>query len=518
MTRRQLSAALVGLTAKAERRIAGGFADGSPHLAGHRLRDGDRTASAAARPARRMKSPVVIVGGGIAGLSAGWWLARRGFRDFVILEMEAQAGGNSRWGEGEAGPYPWAAHYVPAPGAPARLVRELFEELGVMSASGEFEETYLCHTPQERLFLHGRWQEGIEPEVGATRRDHDEYRRFAARMAEFAASGEFRIPRDLGACRRRDLDSLTMAEWMTREGFAASEYLRWYADYACRDDYGGRADAVSAWAGIHYFAARRQAEQGEAGKEQSQLLTWPEGNGWIVRRLLQRVGAEERVRTGEFVTRIERQGRSGWQVTASSAVYEAAVVIFAAPTYLVPYLTDAALPGRRVYSPWLTANLTLDRWPRERGVPMAWDNVLYRSPALGYVVSTHQLLRQYVDRTVWTYYWALADGRPADVRKQLLERDWSYWKEAVLSDLERAHPDIRECVSRVDIMRFGHAMARPVPGFLGGAPLAAAGLGAGDGFLLANSDLSGFSIFEEAQYRGVEAARAALVRLGGGGR
>jgi hypothetical protein len=33
--------------------------------------------------------------------------------------------------------------------------------------------------------------------------------------------------------------------------------------------------------------------------------------------------------------------------------------------------------------------------------------------------------------------------------------------------------------------------------------------------LFANSDLSGFSIFEEAQYRGVRAAERVLEKLGG---
>jgi hypothetical protein len=48
-------------------------------------------------------------------------------------------------------------------------------------------------------------------------------------------------------------------------------------------------------------------------------------------------------------------------------------------------------------------------------------------------------------------------------------------------------------------MRMGHAMARPSPGTLR--------LSHPSGNLLyANSDLSGFSIFEEAQYRGVTAA------------
>ena len=68
-----------------------------------------------------MRVPVVIVGGGMAGLSAAWWLDRHKMRDYLLLEMESQAGGNSRWGEGEAGPYPWAAHYVPVPGARATV-------------------------------------------------------------------------------------------------------------------------------------------------------------------------------------------------------------------------------------------------------------------------------------------------------------------------------------------------------------------------------------------------------------
>ena len=79
---------------------------------GHLLRD-----RASFPTAKRVeKFPVVIVGGGIAGLSAAWRLRKRGFTDFVLLEMNPQAGGNARWGENEITAYPWAAHYVPVPG------------------------------------------------------------------------------------------------------------------------------------------------------------------------------------------------------------------------------------------------------------------------------------------------------------------------------------------------------------------------------------------------------------------
>jgi hypothetical protein len=113
-----------------------------------------------------------------------------------------------------------------------------------------------------------------------------------------------------------------------------------------------------------------------------------------------------------------------------------------------------------------------------------------------------------MDRAVWTYYWSLADRSPEDGRRALLGLSWRDCVETILTDLERAHPDIHDCVSRVDVMRLGHAMVRPSVGFLSGTSEAAALQR--PGLFLANSDLSGLSLFEEAQFHGVMAARAAL--------
>jgi protoporphyrinogen oxidase len=436
----------------------------------------------------------------MAGLSAAWRLRKRGFSDFVLLEMEGQPGGNCRWGQNEITAYPWAAHYVPVPDRRAALVRELFEELGVLE-NGIWNERHLCFTPQERLYLHGRWQEGIIPEVGATPRDREETRRFFDRIAELRATGQFTIP---GASVAADLDRMTFAGWLGANGFT-SPYLRWYLDYACRDDYGALAQDTSAWAGIHYFASR-PAEPEDEGP-----LTWPEGNGWIARRLIERLQAH--IRPSSPVYSITRSGRR-WRVRTQSAGYLTERVIFAAPTFLAPYVVeDAPATGSFVYSPWLTANLTLDRLPAEKTVERAWDNVIYDSPALGYVVATHMSLRTFEDRSVWTFYYALAGHAPAAARSLLLEKDWAYWRDWILNDLSRAHPDIRQCVSRVDVMRMGHAMIRPAPGFLS-SPARRRFAEAGNGIHYANSDLSGISIFEEAQYRGVRAADRVLRELG----
>ena len=490
-----LSAALVGLGRKTDPPIAGGFVN-EDWVRGHQLRD--RAAFPRAtfpRATRQIKIPIVIVGGGIAGLSAAWRLDKRGVRDFVVIEMASQAGGNSRSGENKISAYPWGAHYVPVPNRGAALVRELFEDLGLLRA-GIWDERSLCHSPQERLFLHGRWQEDIEPAVGATLRDREQRKRFQDKVDRFRASGEFTIPMEAGA-RPSPLDSLSMKEWMKQQGFD-SPYLNWYVDYACRDDYGARANDTSAWAAIHYFASREHDDKGP--------LTWPEGNGWIVNKLLAKLS--KYVRTNAMVHRVSPEGR-GWRVLAGDTQYIADSVIFAAPTFLAPYIIEGAEASYGIeYSPWLTANLTIERAPTENGFEMAWDNTIYDSPALGYVVATHQSLRMHIEQSVWTYYWSLADGTPAANRKLLLEKDWQFWKEAILHDLLRAHPDIRQCVSRIDIMRMGHAMARPVPGFLKSRTK----LPSMRNLFFANSDLSGFSIFEEAQYRGVRAADRAMNR------
>ena len=135
------------------------------------------------------------------------------------------------------------------------------------------------------------------------------------------------------------------------------------------------------------------------------------------------------------------------------------------------------------------------------------------SPTLGYVDAMHQSLRTFADKTVWTFYWALAEGSPVANRQMLLEKDWNYWKEAILTDLERVHKDIRKCVTRIDVMRMGHAMVRPSVGSIF-SPERQRLKNAHDRLFFANSDLSGISIFEEAQYRGVVAADRALKILG----
>ncbi|MFL5605440.1 MAG: FAD-dependent oxidoreductase [Gemmatimonadaceae bacterium] len=490
--------ALLGLERKSGPRISGAFVNDSSAI-GHRLRD--RGVWPAVRGRRRV--PVVIVGGGIAGLSAAWQLERRGFHDFVLLELEHEVGGNARGGENAVSRYPWAAHYVPVPGPRATLVRELFVELGLLNGT-EWDERSLCFAPHERLFVHGEWQSGLEAELSSSPTGREELRRFEERIAAARASGEFTIPMALGVRRDSPLDRTSFAEWLSREGLR-SPAMRWYADYATRDDYGALARDTSAWAGLHYFASREPNDTG--------VLTWPEGNAWIARRLAAKLARY--ITTNAPVHQIARHDR-GWLVRAGEQEIRCEDVIFAAPTFIAPYLVEGMRSPGFTYSPWLVANLTLAQWPRESGVAPAWDNVLRNAGGLGYVVATHQSLRSRTDGpTVWTYYHALAQSAPGDARRVLSAVSWGDCVERILTELEQAHTDIRRCVTHVDVMRLGHGMIRPTVHFLTDAARVEAHW-APRGLHLANSDLSGLSLFEEAQFRGVSAASVVLDRRGRG--
>lgn len=498
--------ALHGLTPKG-RVIAGGFAD--PDMAvGHALRDA--TLPRGARAPRR-RTRVAIVGGGVSGLSAGWHLDALGERDWLLLELSAEAGGNARAGENAITRYPWGAHYLPLPAPEAVHVRQLLREVGVLHADGSFDERTLCHTPQERLWQHGQWHEGLEPLDAAPAWERAEWERFDAQVSAWRDTGAFRVPM-AGApfnvpgafTATRALDGITGDAWLVANGYR-SPTLRWWLEYGTRDDYGASLSQVSAWAAAHYFAGRSADEQGP--------LTWPEGNAFLVEYLSRRAGA--RVLTSAPTVAIEASG-SRWLVHTPRAVVECDVVIWAAPLFVLPrVLPGATPPVTTEYAPWVVANITLDRRPREKGAVLAWDNVIYGSRSLGYVSATHQSLAQPRDDTVWTWYHAVVDRPALEARRWLEQRPWADWRDEILADLRRAHPDIAECVSRVDVWRWGHAMARPVPGLLHRAQALSAWRPA-PRIVLAHADLSGLSIFEEAQWQGVRAATDAARLLGRG--
>jgi hypothetical protein len=281
-------------------------------------------------------------------------------------------------------------------------------------------------------------------------------------------------------------------------------------EYGTRDDYGASLHQASAWAAVHYFAARPREEQGP--------LTWPEGNDYLVQALAARLGARTdargraRVRAQAPVVRLEHRG-TRWLLDTPTERIAADAVVWAAPLFVLPRVCrEVPLPVTPEYAPWVVANLVLDAMPQERGAPLAWDNVIYGSPSLGYVNARHQHLGAPGPTQVWTWYHAVADRPAAEARRWLQQQPWGYWRDTIIRDLQRAHPDIAERLLRVDVRRWGHAMARPIPGTLARVAALQQWRPAPRLFM-AHADLSNLSLFEEAQWHGVQAAAALLRSL-----
>lgn len=486
---------------------------------GHRLREPEIRAKLAGElPIEKVR--VAIVGAGPSGLSAAWRLHRAGVRDFVMLELEDAPGGTSRGGESRVTRYPWGAHYVPVPSGEAHALLVLLDELGILEGREEdgtpiVAEHVLCRAPEERLFYRGTWYEGLYLHTGATPKDRAQFRAFKKELSRWQQWRDpqgrraFVIPVS-GASTDAEvmaLDAMTMDAWMKSKGFD-SPRLRWMVDYGCRDDYALSIEHASAWAGLFYFVARMGVEGRSA-----ELMTWPDGNAHLVRHLASVVG--DRLRTGVTVGDISERGIGLLDREGVARRIVADHVIVATPRYIakqiVAPLRGREEPGAFDYGAWAVANLHLKSRPQSYGVPFAWDNVLYESPSLGYVVSTHQAGRDHGE-TVWTWYYAITEeGKLA--REKMLKATHHDWADVAYSDLARAHQDLGKHLERIDVFRWGHAMTRPRVGQRAALGRAAPSTAIGN-VHFAHTDLSGVALFEEAHDHGVRAAEEVLTALG----
>lgn len=294
LTRRQAVALLLGLpfasagcARRGRRPIPAQLLGGSMAL-GHRLKQ----PLPDLRELAVRSTEVAIVGGGMAGLSAAWWLRRQGVGELQVFELEGQLGGTSSYGLTGVVPHPWGAHYLPMPRAEHESLCALLAEMGTLSrapdGSWQARENELVREPEERLCVCGEFVEGLIPGALLTTDDRVQWSRFDAELARWVrfrdAAGRraFTLPLDQGsdAPELQELDRITAREWLTRHRLTSPRLL-WWLEYGCRDDYGCTLDTTSAWALLFYHAARVT----QPGEESAPFLTWPEGNGRIVRHL-----------------------------------------------------------------------------------------------------------------------------------------------------------------------------------------------------------------------------------------
>ena len=504
--------------------IRGGITGASASV-GHMLRDRKFES-----PATAEEMPVVIIGAGISGLSAAWELQRKGFNDFVLLDLEDHPGGNAAHGGNAISKFPLGAHYVPLPNNDLTEYISFLQECGVVEgfdATGLpiYNEYYLCREPEERLYINGRWQEGLIPHFGLPESDLKEIKSFMGFMNAYRYRKDekgidaFAIPIDSSSTdvEFARLDRITMKDFLKELGLQ-SPYLHWYVNYCTRDDFGTPYDQCSAWAGIHYFAARKGKAK---NAEHSDVLTWPEGNGFLVDHFEKKLN--NKIHTGSLVIAVKQEEKTVrieyLDVKKNQLkAFHAKQCIMAVPQFIGARLLNdttrvVTVNARLQYAPWMVANLQVGPLTERSGLDPSWDNVLYENRGLGYVDATHQQIQQQHPERNLTYYWPVTHLPVKEARQWAQQQTHQNWVDMICDDLQLVHPDIRSATKEVNITLWGHAMAQPLPDMIFGDTRKLLSASVADRIHFAHTDLAGISIFEEGFYQGLKAAGKVLQQL-----
>lgn len=500
------------------------------HITGKMVEDGSALghklhSAIEKKPSKTIHEKIMIAGGGVAGLSAAYHLKKNGITDFSLLEMGEQTGGNSLSGANHVSSYPWAAHYLPIPNLNQPELIDFLKDTGAIESIDKngipsYREDFLCFEPEERLFIRNRWQEGLIPDFSLGESDKRQIQKFVNEMEVLRlAKGKdgkdaFTIPAELSSADEefRKLDRITFAQWL-KENEYDSEPLLWYLEYCSRDDFGAGTERTSAWAGIHYFASRKGVASNAGSNE---VLTWPEGNAWLTGKLAEAI-SDHRI-LNHLLFKIEEVG-AGLELyvldykTDEVILIKTDRLILATPQFvnkrILKDIHEYQAPELDYY-PWMVANITLKNFKGKNGAPMSWDNVIYGSKSLGYVNACHQKLQQVQDEIVLTYYQPLADESPSIERTKARDKKYNAWLKDILHDLKKPHPDISGNITNVDIRIWGHGMVHPAPGAIFSPELEKLKKPLNHRIHFAHSDLAGYSIFEEAFYYGVKAAKQVI--------
>ena len=467
-------------------------------------------------PTQFKKSNHLILGAGIAGLAACRALDQQNKDDYYLIDLESIPGGNSKSTQIHGIHCPLGAHYLPTPSNEAPELLEFLAQLKLgqyQQGKWLWDERHLCHSPQERLYYQNEWHYGLLPPAPPNSYLQQQYLLFA-QLIQSAMQEHWAIPSYQASWGQlqNSLIGLTMRQYLQQNGITAAE-LVWYLNYCCLDEYGAGIDHVSAWAGVHYFAARHgfTAPGQENASHQDAVLTWPQGNAYLSEAMSSTL--KDRFKGKELILKVNELKNEVEVDTLNIATqvvtrWTCKSCIVALPVHItqkimnqtIGFLSEAAQLTQ--HSAWLVANLYLPTPLFEKTkVQLSWDNVIYGSNNLGYVNANHQNLNlpNKQQANVLTFYQAL--GPEKNTKQILLEQSWLNCAQQILSQLTLAHPDLAQKCTELFITRYGHAMAVPNRQnltFLRTVPK----VPTTKRIAFAHSDWAGYSIFEEAFVRG----------------
>jgi len=398
----------------------------------HQLRDGHRFEG----PAATRNAAVVIIGGGVAGLSAAYFL--RG-RDFLLLEKEDHFGGNAYQEEYDGQPFATGSAFADK----GDYGDQLSTEMGLRLLPVDNPDPTIVN----KTFVPATWRTGID-ELPYPKEVRASFRKFREEILKIKIEG-----------RAAELDSEPFSKYTA--GYAP-EVQQWWDGYG-PSNWGATTGDSSALIGIgslQYVAT---------GAEHRVIL--PGGLGCITHRLVEVLQPQykERMLGSATVVSISRS-KDGVQVLYQHedqlTAVAAKVAIVCVPKFIASRLVGGLPAGQLTamrsmrYAPYPVVNLIFDKPVYNRGYD-TWcpGNSFTDFIVADWTVRNTAGYRQ--KNNILTFYAPLRENQRFTLLQEATCRNLAA---RVLADFQKLMPEFNVDPVEVRLYRRGHPMYMAVPG------------------------------------------------------